>query len=258
MSGGIYAHALEGRTPLAKLHPVTVMVWTAAMVVMAFASLDIRFGLALAALQIGVAAVGRLPMRQILTVLILVLPLTLFITVIQGLARPGEALVEVGGLSLSREGVLLGLAITARVVNLALAMTNFFASVHPVRLAMTLTRMRLPFKYAYTTVLALRFLPLVLGDLRNIQNAQRARGYDIGRKNPVVRVLKIMPLMAPLIVTVLRRASSIALAMDLRAFGAYPERTWWEEVAAPGPTDRAVWALAAILLLGYLAAVFAL
>jgi energy-coupling factor transport system permease protein len=257
LSGNIYAQALEGRTPFASLHPVTVMVWTLAMVVMSFASLDLRLGLCLAALQVGVALVGRLPVRQILMVLLLVLPLTLFITVIQGLARPGEALLTVGGLSLSREGVLLGLAITVRVVNLALAMTNFFASVHPVRLAMTLTRMRLPFKYAYTTVLALRFLPLVLGDLRNIQAAQKARGYDVEQKNFAVRALKIMPLMAPLIVNVLRRASSIALAMDLRAFGAYPDRTWWEEVASPGRADLAVWILSALLLAGYLMLAFA-
>ena len=252
MAGSIYAHALEGRTPLARLHPVTAMVWTAAMVVMSFASLDLRLGLGLVVLQIGVALIGRLPLRQIFVVLLLVLPLTLFITVIQGLTRPGEALLAIGGLSLSREGVLLGLAITVRVVNLALATTNFFASVHPVRLSMTLTRIGLPFKYAYTTVLALRFLPLVLGDLRNIQNAQKARGYDIERKNLFVRVVKIMPLMAPLIVTVLRRARSIALAMDLRAFGAFPERTWWEEVASPGRADWAVWSLSVLLLTGYL------
>lgn len=141
---------------------------------------------------------------------------------IQALTRGGEALVTVGGVSLSQEGILLGAAITLRVLNLALAMTNFFASVHPVRLAIALTRLKLPFKYAYTTVLALRFLPLVTGELRNIQNAQKARGYDIEQKSFLARGFKIMPLMAPLVVVSLRRASNIALAMDLRAFGAHP------------------------------------
>ena len=65
-----------------------------------------------------------------------------------------------------------------------------------------------------------------------------------------LRVFRIIPLMVPLVLIALRRASTIALALDLRAFGARPDRTFFVEVQRD-PLDlglRAVGLCAATLV----------
>src|SRR5947199_312608 len=81
-----------------------------------------------------------------------------------------------------------------------------------------------------TVVLPLRFLPLVLDELETINNAQKSRGYDIDRTNVIVKPFRVFPLMVPLVLTALRRAGLIALAMDLRGFHATPERSFYFDV----------------------------
>ena len=70
----------------------------------------------------------------------------------------------------------------------------------------------------------------MLEELTTIKNAQQCRGYDIDRVNPLLRVFRVFPLMVPLVLIALRRAGTIALALDLRAFGARPDRTFFVEV----------------------------
>ena len=48
--------------------------------------------------------------------------------------------------------------------------------------------------------------------------------------NPLLRVFRVFPLMVPLVLIALRRAGTIALALDLRAFGARPDRTFFVDV----------------------------
>lgn len=241
---GIYTYSLQHTSTLTRLHPVTVLVALMCFIVMVFSTLNMIVSLSLMAFVLLIIFAGRLPLKQTIGVLLLVTPLVIFITLIQGLAQPGHPLwiINAGPIhaAFSREGAILGLAVTFRVVLLALGMTIFFTIVHPVRLARALTEMGVPFRYAYTLVIALRFLPLILTEVETIKNAQKARGYDIDRANFVVRGLKVFPLMIPLIITALRRASTIALAMDLRAFGAFADRTWLVEVQPPGLIDKAI------------------
>jgi energy-coupling factor transport system permease protein len=75
--------------------------------------------------------------------------------------------------------------------------------------------------------------------LATINNAQKSRGYDIDRVNPAVKVLKMFPLAIPLILSALKRANTIALAMDLKAFNAYPKRTFFISLQK-GSADTAV------------------
>jgi len=121
-------------------------------------------------------------------------------------------------------------------------------TVSPVKLTRAVYEAGVPFKYAYLLTLALRFLPLILDELATINNAQKSRGYDIDRSNFIVRGFKMFPLMAPLIVLSLRRATTIALAMDLRAFCALPRRTFYVSVERR-PVDSWIrWGSAAVAI----------
>jgi energy-coupling factor transport system permease protein len=74
---------------------------------------------------------------------------------------------------------------------------------------------------------AMRFLPLLAQSAERIAKAQVSRGAEWGtrRGNVVQQVRRVIPLIIPLILTSLRRAESMALAMDARAYGVKDHRT---------------------------------
>jgi energy-coupling factor transport system permease protein len=131
----------------------------------------------------------------------------------------------------------------------------FFTVVHPVKLTRALYDLGMPFKFAYTFVLALRFLPLILNELATINNAQKSRAYDIDRVNPAIKVLKMFPLTIPLILSALKRADSIALAMDLKAFNAYPQRNFFIGLSK-GSADTAVRVASAVAMVFFIVVTF--
>jgi len=241
----LFASALEeGKGSfLSRLHPTTMLIALGSMVVIIFSTLNFLALVGLLGLLFILVLLDGMPRQPTFAVLLVVIPLCIFITLIQALTDQKEIIARLNlfgfGIQVSLEGIFLGLSITLRVVLMALIMTVFFTVVHPVKLTRALYELGMPFKFAYTFVLALRFLPLVLDELATINNAQKSRGYDIDRVNPAVKVLKMFPLAIPLILSALKRANTIALAMDLKAFNAYPKRTFFISLQK-GSADTAV------------------
>ncbi|MBP2656406.1 MAG: cobalt transport protein [Firmicutes bacterium] len=225
----------DGRgSSLTEKHPVTIAICCLAMICAAFATVDITAYLVMLGMLAVAVLVGKIPKANIVKIIGLVIPLCFFITLIQTLSQGGPDIASymIGSYAIhfSYAGVVLGAAITLRVLILAITMTTFFALVSPPRLTRALYDLGMPFKYAYAFTLALHFLPLIINEISTINNAQKCRGYDIDRCNFIVKSIKIIPLMIPLIIMCLRRASSIALAMDLKAFGSITNRTFYLEL----------------------------
>lgn len=239
MKGALYVYSLAHENRLTRLHPITVLILVLAASAVALTTLKLSILGGLALFCLAVIVVGRLP-KTTLLVLVAVLPLCFFITIIQALAQQRDiiARLPVGpfALEISGYGIQLGLLVTLRVLVLSLAMTIFLTIVNPARLTRAVHALGVPFKYAYTLTLALRFLPLMIEELATVRSAQKARGYDIGEANIVTRVARIIPLIVPLMLTGLRRSETIALAMDLKAFNASPQRTYFVDIYY-GPLD---------------------
>lgn len=229
----LFTSALEkdAATFLQRLHPSTMLVALGCMVVIVFSTLNFLALIGILTFLFLLVVFDGMSKQSTFGVLLVLIPLCFFITLIQAVTNPNEiiARIDLSGTAIliSKEGIFLGLSITLRVALMALVMTIFFTVVHPVKLTRALYELGMPFKFAYTFVLALRFLPLILEELATINNAQKSRGYDIDRVNPAIKVLKMFPLTIPLILSALKRADTIALAMDLKAFDAYPKRTFF-------------------------------
>lgn len=230
----LYRHALKQTSFISRLHPTTVLIALLSFIVMVFSTLDLRIMTAMLAFLIGVIVSNHLPARDTFAVLYVLVPMAFFIMMLQALLRDTNIVFSrevLGiGIHLSGDGLVLGAKIAFRILLLAVAVSIFFVAVDPARLTRALYELGMPFKFAYLVTLGLRFLPLIIDEMRTITNAQKSRGYDIDRSNFLVRGFKVVPLMIPLIVLSLRRADSIALAMDLRAFGASPQRTFYVEI----------------------------
>ncbi|KAA9153827.1 energy-coupling factor transporter transmembrane protein EcfT [Microbacterium lushaniae] len=98
-------------------------------------------------------------------------------------------------------------------------------------------QLRVPYRIGYTALAAFRFVPRFGYELDVIRQAHRVRGAHGGR-GPFAAVARWIGYMVPLLASAIRHAERVALAMDARAFGAYPDRT--ERHVVPFRTRDAV------------------
>lgn len=117
-----------------------------------------------------------------------------------------------------RAGPVAGLGLGLRVVGLALPGVLLVASTDPVRLADALTiHCRLPTRFAFGALAALRLVPLMASELETIRLARRTRGIQAGA-NPLVGTRLFAGSVFALLVGAIRRGSRLATAMDARGF----------------------------------------
>ena len=85
-------------------------------------------------------------------------------------------------------------------------------------------QLRVPYRIGYTALAAFRFVPRFGHELEVIRQAHRVRGAHGGR-GPFSAIGRWFGYVVPLMAGAIRHAERVALAMDARAFGAYPDRT---------------------------------
>ena len=85
-------------------------------------------------------------------------------------------------------------------------------------------QLRVPYRIGYTALAAFRFVPRFGHELEVIRQAHRVRGAHGGR-GPFSAIARWAGYAVPLLAGAIRHAERVALAMDARAFGAYPDRT---------------------------------
>lgn len=85
-------------------------------------------------------------------------------------------------------------------------------------------QLRVPYRIGYTALAAFRFVPRFGHELDVIRQAHRVRGAH-GGHGPFAAIARWFGYVVPLLAGAIRHAERVALAMDARAFGAYPDRT---------------------------------
>jgi len=121
-------------------------------------------------------------------------------------------------------------AVGLRLFILAVSAMVFVNTTDPREMALGLIQnFRLPYRIGYMLFLVMRYLPLFEIDMRAIQDAHKVRG--IGEKTGIRgRLDNFRRYTVPLLVLELNRARITATAMETRAFGAYPKRTYITEM----------------------------
>lgn len=129
---------------------------------------------------------------------------------------------------------LTALTVTVRVLAVALPGVIVLLTIDPTDLADSLVQhARVPPRFAYASLAALRLLPMMGVEWQTIRVARRARGVDAGR-NPLRHLELFAGTVFTLLVGAVRRATRLALAMDARGFDATGPRT----VARPQAVRR--------------------
>jgi energy-coupling factor transport system permease protein len=117
-----------------------------------------------------------------------------------------------------------------RLLCFALLSLVFIRTTEPQRLLLSLVhQLHLSDRVAYGVMVGYRMLPVFQADYNTIRAAQRLRGVREGSAflHPFARLRRYA---LPLLTGAIRRAGRIAIAMDARAFGALPQRSYRERM----------------------------
>ncbi|MCR2816318.1 energy-coupling factor transporter transmembrane component T [Microbacterium jiangjiandongii] len=157
---------------------------------------------------------------------------------------------RVGGWTLYSGALQIGMATALRLgAIVALALMAGLTTTGPDLVRALVQQLRVPYRVGYTALAAFRFVPRFRYELDVIRQAHRVRGSHGGR-GPFAAIARGAGYLVPLLAGAIRHAERVALAMDSRAFGAYPDRT--ERHLVPWRTRDTVfvvafWALTAAL-----------
>lgn len=214
------------------LHPGVKLAAAAAVLAGLVASDSVAaLGLSVA-LLLAITAAARIPLGYTLRGVRSALPLILLIAVLQVVAIPsndtGALLARLGPVQVTAGDLHAAAAMLLRFSSLILlvSLVTFVTStrelVHGTEaLVAPLSRVGLPgHELALTLTVALRFLPILAMEAEHIAKAQASRGADLGRlRGGVFRRTRILlPVLVPLFLSALRRAETLALAMDARGY----------------------------------------
>jgi energy-coupling factor transport system permease protein len=207
--------------------------WMVMLLVVGTVASTSLLGLVYALLSVlGALLIARVPLRFALKGLRPALPFLAIIALIQIFvvppAAPGQVLFHWWRLTVTTASIGAAFVTLIRFGVLILAISLFSLSTRTTELThgiehllRPLQKIRLPaHEFALTVVIALRFVPLLALEAERIVKAQASRGADFGhgRMGVLKRARRMLPLLVPLFVTALRRAETLALAMEARSY----------------------------------------
>jgi energy-coupling factor transport system permease protein len=172
--------------------------------------------------------------------------LLVFITVLQLLFGPGrrymltlpESLPFIGGKGLLKwDGLMLSLVIGCRLASLMVLLPLFVMTTERRHLALGLAKLGLNYRAAYIVTAVFNLVPALEREAREIIDAQKLRGLRAFEEPGLWKKLKACPsLVIPLVLGAMRKGRLMGIVMDSRGFGAYPAKTWTENIRI-GPAD---------------------
>lgn len=132
-----------------------------------------------------------------------------------------------------------GALMSLRFLNVILSSHLFVSVTSPEDFAYALMQAGLPYRYGFALLTTMRFVPYFRMEANTVLQAQMVRGMEVDRPTPRGIFLMAKHTFVPVIVTALNKVDSLAISMEGRCFGLYPNRTyrwiipfrWWDGVA---------------------------
>lgn len=218
---------------LPRLNPLAKLLAPApAMVLLVFvrdaATPAVFLALAYAVLLVGVRFTRRLALALFVAVPAGILVIGLGFSVWTDPTRisdPGTPVAALGAWTLTSGMLAVGYATALRLgAIVALSLIVGLSTTAPDLARSFVQQLRVPYRIGYTALAAFRFVPRFGHELDVIRQAHRVRGAHGGR-GPFAAIARWSGYVVPLLAGAIRHAERVALAMDARAFGAYPDRT---------------------------------
>ncbi len=229
---------IKRQSPVHELTGTTKLVFFIAWSVASMVTFDTRVLAAMLVVGAVIFRISRIRIREIGVVLGLAAVFLVLNNLFIYLFTPeyGVELYEsrdllfsiVGRYTVTAQQLFYHLNITIKVICVVPIALLFIACTDPSEFAASLARIGVSYRAGYAVSLALRYIPDVQREYRNISQAQQARGIDISGKDKFFTRLKnSVAILLPLIMSSLNRIETVSNAMELRGFGKKAKRTWY-------------------------------
>lgn len=212
--GGILDYA-PGATVVHRLNPIVKIVFAFCPCVAAFLTESLPALCALLALDVAVGCAGGIPQRT-LRLLSGLVKVSVFLFVLQVLfIRSGTPVF----FFVTDVGVHTACLVVLRLIVATMPLALMLALTPMSDLSNALVKVaRLPYRYAFAFTTALRFIPVFTGEMRQIMEAQTARGVEYDTPNPLKKLRLMLPLCIPLLISSVGKTDATALAAEQRGF----------------------------------------
>ena len=229
---------IERQSPIHQLTGVTklicFMIWSS----IAMLTYDTRVLVFLFLFSICVFIVSKVKLEEVAFVLLFILLFLMINNLAIYVFSPQEGvkiygtshvLFEIGGrYSITLEQLFYQLNVTLKYFTVIPAAILFIVTTNPSEFAASLNRIGVSYRISYAVALALRYIPDIQRDFRNISLSQQARGIDMSRKEKLPKRIKnAASIIIPLILSSLDKIEIISNAMELRGFGKNKKRSWY-------------------------------
>lgn len=238
-----------------RLDPRLKLVWLIGYIVTVFLAQDFYALGACAVMFLLVVAVSGIPLGKLLNSIKAVAFLLLFTSLLNLFFGQGETvLAEWWIIIITKEAVFSTLFFAIRLFLLVLGSSILTLTTSPVSLTDGIESLLTPLKWLHFPVhafalimsIALRFIPILTEETARIMNAQKSRGADFETGSLLQRIKAVLPVIAPLLISSLRRAEELGDAMDARCYSGDGKRTKYKKLTF---TWRDLVAMAALVLL---------
>lgn len=191
-------------------------------------------GYVLATLALAaVIKISKVPFKFMIRGLKAIVVLLLITVIFNLFLTPGETLIQIWKLRITKEGVVTAVLMIFRLMYLIIGSSVLTLTTTPNYLTDGLEKGLNPLKKIKVPVheismimsIALRFIPILLEETDKIMKAQMARGADFESGGLIKKAKNLVPLLVPLFISAFRRSNDLAMAMEARGYRGGDGRT---------------------------------
>lgn len=227
-----------GDSLLHSMDPRTKILATLIYIVAIFFAQTVVSYLFVTAFTVWVIWLSKLSVRLLWNALKPLWIIIVFTLAIHVFTSTGTVLWQWSFIHITKEGLQMGVLMTARLVYLILFSSLLTYTTSPIRLTDGIERLLRLFQrlgvpsheLAMMMTIALRFIPTLLEETDRIMKAQESRGADFTTGSLVKRAKSMVPLLVPLFISAFRRADDLAVAMEARCYRGGEGRTRMKEL----------------------------
>jgi len=222
--GNSWIHKLDARIKI---------IWTFVYIISLFLIKDF-WGYISILFTLGlIIGISGVPLKFILKGLKPIFLIIAFTFIINMFMTEGRPLLEIGFLTITREGLYNAVFMGTRLILLIIGSSLLTLVTKPINLTDGIEKLLNPWRriglpaheLAMMMTIALRFIPTLLEETDKIMKAQMARGADFESGNIMNRAKSLIPLLVPLFISAFRIAQDLAMAMEARCYRGGDNRT---------------------------------
>jgi energy-coupling factor transport system permease protein len=211
-----------------RLHPLTKLAFSACIMIMAMIFTEPVYLLGVIALVMTLSIAGRI-LKESMGYLLTMAFFAIIVLILQCLflnkghvyftVFPASWPIVGGWLPISKGGLIFGTAMALRVMAIISVFPMLITTTQPRDIVMSLVEtLKVPYDYAFMFTTALRFIPVIIGEVTIIYQAQLSRAHAVEGFNPIKKIKAFAPIAFPILFIAIEKAERLGLCMELRGY----------------------------------------